>query len=155
MAAIAAVAAIISAIYGEVQRRAANKQNVLAQQQLSLAQEQAESRPQIKVGWASPNIKYEHHIARQAKLCLQIQNTGKVAARGVYLTLHFDQNSHLDPISNSSWSLGTVYPTPPREPITVEVDAVINATGDTKVSYTVISDESSSKGDLEIADLGI
>ena len=150
MAVIAAGAAIV---YGEVQRRAAQKQRrLLVELQLRLAQQQAEARPHIKVSWATPKIKYESHLLEQAKLRVQIQNTGKVAARGEYLTLYFDQN-HLEPVSDSSWALGTLYPTPPAEPTTREVAVSISSPGSTKVRYSTISEESSIEGDLEIANL--
>ena len=83
---VAVIAAGAAIVYGEVQRRAAQKQRrFLVQLQLRLAQQQAEARPHIKVSWATPKIKYESHLLEQAKLRVQIQNTGKVAARGVTL----------------------------------------------------------------------
>jgi hypothetical protein len=150
---VAVIAAGAAIVYGEIQRRAAQKQRrLLVLLQLKLAQQQAEAHPNIKVSWATPKIKYQSHLLEQAKLRLQIQNTGKVAAHGVYLTLCFDQN-HLEPISDSSWALGTLYPTPPAEPATREVAVSISSPESTKVRYSIISEESSSEGDLEIADL--
>ncbi len=153
VAVVAAGAAIVSIIYGEIQRRSAQEQLRLAQEQLRLAREQAEARPHIEVGWAPPKIKYKPYLAGHATLRLQVKNTGKVAARGVCLALYFDQ-AHLVPLSDSRWTLRTLYPTPPTKPITKEVDVSITAPGFTIVHYSVISEESSIEGDLKIADLG-
>ena len=150
---VAVIAAGAAIVYGEIQRRAAQKQRrLLVQLQLNLAQQKAEAHPRIKVSWATPKIKYESHLLEQAKLRVQIQNIGKVAARGVHLTLYFDQN-HLEPVSDSSWALGTLYPTLPAEPTTREVAVSITSPGSTKVRYSTISEESSSEGDLEISNL--
>ena len=150
---VAVIAAGAAIVYGEIQRRAAQKQRrLLVQLQLRLAQQKAEAHPRIKVSWATPKIKYQSHLLEQAKLRVQIQNTGKVAARGVHLTLYFDQN-HLEPVSDSSWALGTLYPTPSAEPTTREVAVSITSPGSTKVRYSTISEESSSEGDLEISNL--
>lgn len=91
---VAAVAAVIAIIYGEINRRQQNRhhkeQRALAHEQLQLAREQAEMRPILKVVC---QVKRHHRFREDGSLEVRVSNNGKVAAHNVRGWIRFHKDS--------------------------------------------------------------
>jgi hypothetical protein len=135
-AVVGVIAVVVTIYYGEVERR-------LARRQLVLAEEQAKQRPSLEVTLPAGQLHYQqpipipHGHVRDAHLLFELKNVGQAAAHHVECRFEFD-SEHLDLMSIASFGFTRV---PSLLPHTMQVNVRPRTHGLSRASYSCTYDE--------------